>query len=84
MTITITEEDLKKAQAEINEFDSNMCECCLVFQMFNRVGIPVSFVGLTQYRLNNGQWKNMPRRLTEVVSVNPRAWPSFVGRSFEI
>jgi hypothetical protein len=82
-TITITEEDLKRAQEEYDPNSGSVSCCCLIFQALRREGYEVKAVYYTSAILYNTTRLRL-RRATPITEAGVHRWPEFVGHTFDV
>jgi hypothetical protein len=81
--LTITQEDLEKAQKEKAAGQSMNC-CCLIFQASKRAGIKPKSCGLLNVLAEGGNYLVYDCQAKNIAKAYDDEWPKFVGTTFTL
>ncbi len=81
--LTITQEDLERAQKESVPREGNCWCCCLVYQAGKRAKLEPEGVGFFTVNTKTSKY-TLDNRGRRVTSSTARNWPKFVGTTFTL
>lgn len=83
MKATILKKDVEKA-LEADSIGEDICETCVLMQVFKRVGIQVDYCSWNGFKPSGGSDRILSNDLQNLVQAKPYQWRLFIGKEIEL